>query len=198
MSNAAPLYELVLEATASSDEVSLRRLRAALVTDLELPVEEAKKALTAEKAVLQRSHNSADLERARDVLLRAGATVHIQEVPTMPTEPIPGLSMSETPEQAGAESALDPLDQISDLFRDLDEFRVHKAAPAAVVAPALPAVLSASASDTSDSAVPSLGGPRRRAPSEPWWKQVVSIPEILFSIGFSLVIVVITSLMYSP
>ena len=97
------------------------------------------------------------------------------------------------------ESMLDPLEQISDVFRDLDEFRVHKGDKENNVqrAAKLSELMVPGPATTVETyeLQPRIMQPVR--PRESFWKRVVSLPEMLFSIGFSLLIIMVTAIFYS-
>ena len=202
MSNTAPMYELIFEGTTSNDEVSLRRLRAALVTEFELPIEEAKNALTSANAVIRRSANSQELEQASEILRLAGAAVSVRPAavviePSIPTALTENLQCETTASTTSEPTnTVDPLDQISDVFRDLTEQRVLKQAAIPLKDASIPQVTIES-SVKEEQSITILPWKRPKyEPQKPWWQQLVTAPEIIFSIGFSLFLVYLTTIFY--
>jgi hypothetical protein len=210
-------YQLILHAIGSSDAALLTRLRAVLVGDLELPVEEAKKVLAGGKKILKTSNSQTELEPFLVTLKSIGVEAGIQEINSGldSVNPVLDLTASTQPSQSKADTTtqdldllsdlpaasqesegLDSMEQISDIFRDLESACVIGSGKE--VLEDLP-----KASPTAPSTTPAIahkGKARKPVPTllqRRFWERAISIPEMLFSIGFSLLLALVTAILYT-
>ncbi len=216
MNMSALAYELVFQGVERSEPQALHRLRAALVGDLELTVEEARQVLDGTRYVVRRANSEDELSRLCSILKQAGAKASIVRERAQDEESdlkiadieLPGEEVTNHQVAAGAArriqqtDELDPLDQITDLFRDLEESCVARSGAEALKS--VPKAASANGGVKASSVATEGNQPLRTSTRraavfhKKFWQRAVSAPEIVFSIGFSLVLVALTALLYAP
>lgn len=220
MTGETQAYELILESVGDLDQQAQIRLKAALIGDLDYSIEDVKRLLAGTSQVIRKATAESELARARELLEQAGAKVKLRRVSqqeshspeaedvrdelVVDSESNAGVA-SEGSSTAPEEPDLDALEQITDLFRDLEEScvigkgeevvrEIPKSVPLPVPEPEAAVV-------SPPPGTSQLSGIRRARPSvmeKRFWYRVVSLPELLFSIWFSLLLVLVAFVLYTP
>lgn len=221
MNSPAERYELVFEGAAGGSDAELRRLRTALVAELNFSAEEARKILAGAQVVLQKGETAEELNPTRTILERAGAKVSVKSAGEAGAPAVPLAAQSliiadaeeevHTPEESDSEDTalsteatplvdsdhlnfLDPVEQVSDLLRDLEEACVLEHGQE--VLRALPIAGQRKLTDVELNASDRRPLIERIVQSRVWHR-AVSWPEMLFAVGFSLLIVIVGCVMVS-
>lgn len=218
------LFELVFEGFESTAAEDLQRFKAALLGELELSLSEAKEILSGKRTVLKEARGRRQLDALCGVLQKMGARVavkcaaktegaqnELQLEPLSDLAALPAEKGNETPQAAGeawaqaagspleSNAQLEALEQISDLFRDLEEQCLIGSG--AQVLKEFPIAAEPSSQGLPGAAPkPSAGAHKKWIKLLKRWcrlQRVVSMPELMFSLIFSIALALISAWFYT-